>query len=449
MLVIFAISILAYLPSLANGFVDFDDPFYIVNNPFVHNLSWDNLKAIWTNDSGRPYYPLVFTVYALVYSLRGAEPAAFQAVSLLLHALNGVLGYLLVARLFRSRTVALVTGLLIGVHPIHVDAVAWASDLKDVMSATFVLLTLITYHQFTHSQKFGWYGTSLAMYALALLSKPMAALLAFLLFVVDYQQRRANRKLDILEKIPYLVLAIALGYISWHAQEAGTPARAGTDLSFYSRSNAWAAFGFYIVKLISPVRLSVLYGSGHVQWWTISATILCIGFVSMTVWMLMLSRDYGFGLAWFVLLATPILGFVPYGYVVRIAPYANHFMYLADVGLFVCAGLIVRDSLKVLNDKESRITLYAVVAAVLAVFASMTSVRCSVWNNSVSLWTDAVRYNNKPNVTIGHYRLGRALLEEGRREEARDHARLALRAHPGNTKARQLLDDLASEAREN
>ena len=391
---------------------------------------------------GLPAYVALGCFYSVIHSFRGLEASAFHAVSLLLHAVNAVLAYLLVFRLFKSRTVGLITGLLLGLHPIHVDAVAWASDLKDVMSGTFVFLTLLAYVQFTRTRRHGWYWLSLSLYALALLSKPMAALLAFLLLIVDYQQRLANRRHDVLEKVPYLLLAVILGWISYHGQTMGTAARAGTDLSFYSSSNAWSAFGFYIVKLISPARLSVLYGSEHVYWWSVSATVLCVTFVSMTVWMLMLSRDYGFGLAWFVLFATPILGFIPFGYVVRLAPYANHFMYLADVGLFVCAGLIVRDSLRVLPDRVSRITLKVISVAVLVTFAVMTWVRCSVWKDSVALWTDAIRYNTKPNATIGHYRLAQAQLEAGRRDEAIRQARLALKAHPGNTKARALLNDL-------
>jgi len=441
-LLILAITVLIYLPSLNNGFVDFDDPAYITENQRIQQLSWANVKAIWGDLQSRPYYPMVFTAYTLQYALWGENPAGFHAFSLFLHAVNAVLGYLLVWRLLRNRTAALISGLLMGTHPLHVDAVAWASDLKDVLSGTFVFLCLHAYVHYIKKGCRGCYLGAVAFYAMALFSKPMAALLPFLLLIVDYQQRRRDRRLELLEKAPFFAIAAALGYLALRAQAGAAPEPSGDVLSFYSRANAWTAIGFYLLKLTVPINLSVLYASSHPGWWMVVATSLSIAFTTATVWMLMLSRDYGFGLAWFVLLATPILGFIPFRYVVMFAPYANHFMYLADFGLFVVAGLICHDILKRLQVPADRSTFYAIVTVAFLLFGLKTALRCNVWRDSISLWRDSVRYNRAVNSTVGHERLAQALFAAGRREEALEQARLALQRHPGNNRARQLLREI-------
>ncbi len=438
---ILLLTVAVFLPAINNGFVDFDDRGYITQNPLVEDLSWNNLRTVWTDVSAKPYYPMVFTAYMLQYALWGENPEGYHAVSVLLHVLNALLAYLLVLKLFRNRTAALMTGLLTGLHPLHVDAVAWAGDLKDVLSGTFVFLCLHTYANYVQKGRRSWYLLSLVLYALALFAKPMSALLPFMLLIVDYQQRRKNRRLEVLEKVPFLVLAAMLGYVTLRTQ-VGAGGTEASAMSFYSPANAWTAIGFYLLKLTVPVNLSVQYASWHPTWWMVVATGLSIAYVTATVWMLMLSRDYGFGLAWFALLAAPILGFIPFGYVVSFAPYANHFMYLADFGLFVCAGLIAHDVLKHLSARQDRLVFYVLVVLAFTAFGSKTALRCNVWSDPVTLWRDSVRYNRAANATVGHYRLAQALRKAGDAEGARRHALLALRRFPENQDARKLLVQL-------
>lgn len=443
---IFALTVLVYLPCLRNGFVNFDDRAYIINNPLVQTLSWSHLAQIWTNLQSHPYYPIVFSTYALLHELWGANPADFHAFSVLLHALNAVLAYVMVTKLFQKRTPALITGLLVGLHPLHVDAVAWASDLKDVMSGTFLLLTVIAYLGYLRKSSRAYYGLSLALYTLALLARTMAALLPFLLLIVDYQQRRKDRRLELLEKVPFLVVAAVLGYITLRGQSTGFPE--AEALTYYSRTNAWAALGFYLMKLAAPLKLTVLYPSTAPAAWLTLAIFLSIAFVAMTVWMLMLSRDYGFGLAWFVLMAAPILGFVPFGYVTHVAPYANHFMYIADVGLFVCAGLLAHHAGRALNTRRAKAAFCGVIGVAFLLFCTKTALRCGIWQSSETLWRDSVRYNTSPNATIGHFNLARTLVEKGDRKDALADARQAVLVDPRNQAARHLEAELAGPSRQ-
>lgn len=443
-LLVAAVALMVYIPCLDNGFVDFDDRGYMTDNETVRNLTWANLKSVWTSLTAHPYYPMVFTIYMIQYALWGDNPMPYHLTSVVLHALNAALVFLLVWRLFRYRTTAVMAGLLVALHPLHVDAIAWVGALKDVISGAFVLLSLHCYLSYLRSQRRGPYVASLVLYVLAMTSKTMSALLPFLLLTIDYQQRRHNRRMELLDKLPFFGVAVILGIVALRAQ-AVFPTGTEADISFYHPANAWAALGFYLLKLTIPINLSVLYASTHPLWWMVVAIGLSIMFVTTTIWMLMLSRDYGFGLAWFVLLATPILGFIPYPYVVHVAPFGNHYMYLADVGLFVCAGLIVKDILKFMPRAQNRIAVYSLVLVVFMAFGIKTALRCNVWHDPVTLWRDSVRYNQSHNSTLGHARLARAYLQAGDPDEAERQAVLALEREPRNRQAAAVLEDVQEQ----
>lgn len=443
--ILFAVTVAVYARCLVNGFVDFEDPLNVLQNSLVTHPTLHSLWTIWADMSARPYAPPVYSVYAAIYAVFGAHPLAFHAVSVLLHATNALLVYLIVTGLLRQRIPALTAALLFALHPIHVDAVAWVSGLKDVLSGTFALLSMLAYVRYLKSRKRSTLTVSLIMYVLALLSKPIAALLPYLLLIVDYQQRRKDGSEELPEKTFFFVAAVLLGLVTWQTRGGHALELMTESVSYYSRTNAWAAIGFYVYKLLIPLKLSVLYASTHTPGWYVGTIGLSIAFVSVTCWMLMLSRDYGFGLAWFVLLATPILGFLPFGYVVSVAPFANHYMYLADVGLFVCCGLIVRDIYKRLFSTQHKAVLFAAMFIVLSLFALKTTLRCGTWHNSQTLWTDAVKYNRSPNASLGHYRLARVLAEDRDLDNALIQAQEALKLNPQYKDARSLFETLQTQ----
>ncbi len=444
---IFGLTVIAYSRCLNNGFVNYDDAGYITNNPLVQNFSWKSFCKIWDIVHTQPYYPVVFSVYMLQHALWDNNPLGYHATSVLLHAINAVLAYVLVSKLYKSHVAAVITGLLVGLHPLHVDAVARASDLKDILSSTFLFLTLLTYLKYVGNNNRLSYYLSLLLYTAALLARTMAALMPFLLLIVDYKLRRKKRRLELIDKIPFLLVAALLSSLTWHRQAAVIVSDGPSgSFSFYSVVNAWAAMGAYLIKLIAPLRLSVLYTSANAAWWLSVAIFLTIAFVTLTVWMLMLSRDYGFGLAWFVLLVTPVLGFVPFGYVVKVAPYGNQFMYFADVGAFICAGLLARDIVKRLADVKSRRVFWGVVTIAFVLFGLKTALRCGIWRSSEALWRDSIRYNRGPNSTIGHYELAKSLREKGALEEAMVQAKKAVIVYPKNFAARELVKSMEEQA---
>src|SRR5439155_9180328 len=204
----FAIFI-AFLPTLRNGFVDFDDDRALLNNLLFRGLGWSNLRWMFTTTHMGPYQPLSWLTLAVDYSIWGMWPTGYHLTSLLIHVLNGVLFYfvarelLLLSGLSRSRSSELLlclsagwSALLFAVHPLRVESVAWATERRDVLSGLFFLATVLCYLRATTvpndtSLRRRWLRVALAFYGLSLLSKAIGVTLPIVLLVLDiYPLRR-------------------------------------------------------------------------------------------------------------------------------------------------------------------------------------------------------------------------------------------------------------------
>ena len=229
-LAIFAVAAIVHSQTLAFKFLtSWDDPSYIAGNPWIRGLTWENIRFAFTTPYFANYLPLHLVSYMVDYQFWGLNPFGYRLQSLILVALNASLGFFLGRRLFRSVPLGALAALLYAVHPAHVEAIAWMSIRKDLVSTVFLLITVILYDEATRDRFRPWvYAGSAVMYLLGLLSKVSISTLPLFLFVLDLTRRwdgRAIRwKQVIATKIPYLVFAAVLVYVNNHAQvKTGSP----------------------------------------------------------------------------------------------------------------------------------------------------------------------------------------------------------------------------------
>ncbi len=137
------VTTVVFLPSLKNGFVNWDDYEYVVENPWIQSWSSEHLGAILTQGRGGNYHPLVFLSHLIEYSLWGKDPAGYHAVNLALHVVATASVFWLGILLSLSQGAALLAALWFGVHPLHVESVAWVAERKDVLCTAFYLLALL------------------------------------------------------------------------------------------------------------------------------------------------------------------------------------------------------------------------------------------------------------------------------------------------------------------
>ncbi len=335
------LTVLAFLPVLGNGFVDWDDKANFLENRSYRGLGWEQLRWMITTFHKGHYQPLSWGTLGLDYILWGVEPFGYHMTNLLLHAANAVLFYILAFRLlalalsvtageaFSLRISAAFAALVFAIHPLRVESVAWATERRDVLSALFFLLTIHLYlwangDAQSRRTRIWRLSASLAMYSLSLLSKAGGMTLPVVLLVLDvYPLRRfagqgqnwfgrAARGVW-LEKVPFLILASAAAFVALLAQyEAGaleSMERYGTLVRM-----AQASFGlvFYLWKTVVPLGLSPLYEiSPELNPWEWQFLVSGVLVVGISLALFLLRRRWPAALAvWvcYVAIVAPVLG---------------------------------------------------------------------------------------------------------------------------------------------
>src|SRR5450759_3916797 len=195
------ITAVCYWPSLFNGFFCWDDK-EVPLAPFVRLLNLDNLSKYFSTFHAGLYHPLTTLSFAIDYAIGKGSALPFHITNLLLHLANTGLIFILVRKLFRNFSMAIMVALLFGLHPLHVEAVAWITSRKDLLYVFFFLGSLITYSFYLDERnKKQFYFLSLILFLFSCLSKIQGAILPVVLFLIDYLH---NRKLfsgkSILEK---------------------------------------------------------------------------------------------------------------------------------------------------------------------------------------------------------------------------------------------------------
>src|SRR5581483_11912420 len=188
---LFAVVAGTFLPSLSNGFVNFDDDFYVTANTHVQQgLTWESIK--WTLhclERGVYWHPLTWLSHMLDCQLFGLNPWGHHLTALLIHALNTVLLFLALSRMTRAVGRSLFVAALFGLHPLHEETVAWVAERKGVLSTFFWLLTMLAYARYCEESKVQssssakamadrpkskvYYWLTLFCFTLGLMSKPM------------------------------------------------------------------------------------------------------------------------------------------------------------------------------------------------------------------------------------------------------------------------------------
>ena len=197
----------AFFPALENGFVDWDDEKTLLDNPNYRGLGWDQLRWMFTTFYMGHYQPLSWMTFGLDYLLWGIDPFGYHLTNLLLHTANAVLFYFLTLRLlslparavpgeFALQVAAGFAALVFALHPLRVESVAWVTERRDVLSAFFLLWTILCYLRATagaegDSARWRWLSAAVIVYGLSLLSKAGGITLPVVLLVLDvYPLRR-------------------------------------------------------------------------------------------------------------------------------------------------------------------------------------------------------------------------------------------------------------------
>ena len=429
-----AVIVLAlYNPAMRHPFVNYDDDRYVTENPHIRQgLTWDTFVWSLTSTEQANWHPLTWMSHALDCSLFRLNPIGHHFTSVLLHAANTMLLFLLLVWGTGKFAPSLFAAALFAVHPMNVESVVWIAERKNVLCTFFFFLTLWAYGWFARDPSWKRYLVVVFMFAAALASKPMVITLPFVLLLLDFWPLRrlassgGKYRLPRLfvEKLPLLALSAASGVVTMHAQRAGGAVRTTSEFSFGVRvSNAIYAYAMYLWKAIWPAHLAPLYPhpGNSLAIWSILAAAFALILVTLTVWKLR-SRPYLLmGWLWFLGTLVPVLGLVQVGD----AAMADRYAYIPLIGIFVAIAFGVADF-----AIERSFKFVASAAAIGAVIALMlvTHRQIGYWQSNTRLWSHALAVTR--NNFIAEDNLGGALILEGNEEEAYPHFQASARINP-------------------
>ena len=411
-LAIVAITVISLWPSLSNDFTNWDDHEYVTENPWIRAWSGENLRAIWTQSRAANYHPLVFMTHLVEHSLWGLTPRGYHAVNLALHVITTLFVFRFLAALGISRNAAALAAAWFGVHPMHVESVAWIAERKDVLCGALYMLALERYVRAARRPvpRFPW--TALAFYILALLSKPMAITWPIITVLCDWLLRRKLSRRWWIEKAVIVLPAVALITVTVlvQADKRGIQpevVRIGRNVLFACR-----AYGFYLGKLLWPARLCAFYPRSSWPHALPFPLAIAGGLAVLTAGVSLAWRRWPiavFAAGWYTVVLLPVSGVIPIGFVFA----ADRYMYLPSVAPLLLAAL----ALTALGDRfrALREGLAVLVTVSLVACATLAWQRCAVWKSGVTLWTDTVA--KAPNHLTWRM-LAMAQMEKGRLLEA-------------------------------
>lgn len=420
--VILVVTFIAYIPVLGGGWL-WDDDVHVTHNPGLRDFA--GLVRLWVSVGVTPqYYPLTHTSFWIQYQIWGAgSTLPYQLANIALHVASSLLLWLILHRL--GLKFAWLAAAIFALHPVHVESVAWVTERKNTLSGFFYLVGAVCLLRAMDRERMDWrwYAGGALAFVAALFSKTVAASLpAAMLLVLFWKQGGRLKRWQILSMIPLLAAGAGMGSLTAWMEEHHVGA-SGTEFEFSLLKRfqiAGTAAWFYVMKLLVPIRQSFIYWRWDVKSWgpawylmPLSAAIVLAGLFAMR-------KRLGAGplvaMLFFGGTVFPALGFANL-YPTRYTFVADHFQYLASIGVIVLMAAVL-----------SRAGKLAWV--ILPVLGVLTSFRAWDFRDEVALWEDTLVKN--PRAWIAHDQLGSKALEQGDFRTALEHFSLAVEIEPNH-----------------
>ena len=461
---LFAATLAVYSSANFHPFVSYDDDAYVSNNLHVREgMKWKTFTWALTATEADNWHPLTWISHALDCQLYGLNPTGPHFTNVLLHGLNVVLLFLLLAQFTGAAGRSLLVAALFAFHPINVESVAWVAERKNVLSTVFFLLALIAYGWFARTPNLKRYLLVAALFVLGLAAKPMVITLPFVFLLLDVWplqrvqgwgvlssppevRKKGKHRLQefdskksgprfavsqapfsrlVLEKLPLLVFCAGSALITMIAQQATgirTLQRFPWDLRL---ENAAYAYAMYIWKAFWPAHLAAFYphpGNTLPGWQIGLATLFLLG-VSLLVWKQRMARKYLVtGWLWYLATLVPVIGIVQVGDQAM----ADRYAYIPLIGIFI---VLVWGSSDWADSLQLSIRWRAAVAVtVLAILSFLTWRQIGYWRSDYDLWSHALQVTTEN--AMAEENLSKALAALGRPAEALPGLEKASQSNP-------------------
>lgn len=418
--ILLAAAIFAAYGQLWNAdFITYDDNVYVSNNPHVKNgLTFQNFVWAWSTFYADNWHPLTWLSHMLDAQIYGLNAGGHHLTSVLLHAANSILLFLLLIRMTKEFWPSAVVAGLFALHPQHVESVAWVSERKDVLSALFFILSVWAYAAWVenpHAKRA--YVLSIILYVAGLLAKPMLVTLPFVLLLLDYWPLRRgpiSLKRKIAEKTPFFALTVISCVVTFLAQRAGGAVVPLQARPLWDRlANVPVAYIRYVAKFFWPAHLVIPYPEVHWPAWLVALAVLLL--LGITAWvMARRSAEPWLPMGWFWFLGTlvPVIGILQVG----LQSIADRYTYIPSIGFFVMVIWTARS--------------WSVRLAPLALGACfvLTAHQTAIWKNNGTLFAHSARLS--PDNFVAYEQLGTYEASQGQTNQGLADLETSLKINP-------------------
>lgn len=431
---------LLFARALGYGFINYDDPVYLTNNPRVlAGLTWDGVVWAFTGKADY-WHPLTWLSHMLDWQLFGANATGHRAVSVAWHAANAVLAFLLCRRLTGAWWTSLISAALFVWHPLRVESVVWVTERKDVMSGFFFLLTLLAHAHYAERCKNGRpagraYGVTLALFLGGLMCKPSIVTLPLVLLALDFWplQRLSlkpaagwwrEHRCVVMEKLPFFLLSAVIAVVTVKMQIASNAFSLAVPLTD-RLGNAVVSVARYLGNIFWPVDLAFFYEHpGAWPAWTVAGALALLLVITAAAWWQRARCPWLLtGWLWFLAMLLPTLGLLQVG----LQAMADRYTYLPILGVHLAVLWTVQSV-----PFSDRLKM-GVAALAIAACAGLTWRQQGFWRDSETLYHRAIVVD--PTSAHAEAFLGFTYHETGQLEAAERHARRALELSPDNHRA--------------
>ncbi|MCB0657533.1 MAG: tetratricopeptide repeat protein [Saprospiraceae bacterium] len=436
--IIGVIGFIAFSPILQADFLNYDDELYITENAALTGF---NLPGLFSGYIGNQYSPIAMTIMALEVKLFGLDAGSLKLISILMHLFNVLLVFVFIKKLIRRDDIALLTSALFAVHTLQVESVAWlTASMKISTYSLFSLASLVTYLTFRETKKQRAYLLSVLFFVLAGLCKEQAVVLPLLLILIDYfQQRKWWKKEALVEKIPFFIVAFLIGMATMRV--AGEMRGSGDPLPYTMIDRmvfACMALFSYALKQILPIHLSTYYlypPVGEIPGYYYLTPFFVLGILGLLYYMWKNDlRLYFFGIAFFLI--NIVLTLFSQIFSVRDVIMADRYVYLSSIGFILCIIYAVAQYAN--RHSWPNKALYMGFGLYALVLSGMTWQRTHIWHDTISMFTDAIEFQNDkgyqgttPSLGLPYSNRGLAKKRLGDLEGALTDYNAAIAANPG------------------
>jgi hypothetical protein len=390
--------LVAYFPTLAAGFTNWDDDRFFTQNPLFQGPVGQYIVAAFTRVQFQAYHPLHILSYLPDRLFWPRQPLGFHALNLGLFALALMLGYFL---LRRSMAVlpALAAILLVGLHPLAVESVAWAVGRKDVLALLLVFATLLVEDREERTRTSTLAACLLA--ALACLAKTSAVVLPIVLFAWLHFAREIPARAAFRRALPFVAIAIAFAVPVPFIWRANQMIHSSRPLPFLI--DVLGTFGVYAGRVLVPANLAPVYPT-VISWQVVAGLLFTAALLAIVGWWRKLPPAGRFAVVAFVGALLPVANITPL------------YFRFADRYALIALGVLAWPLAKLLAWPRARKLVAVVLPVVLGVELWATMQLVPVWHDSLALWQHATWA--QPRAVFGYLKLGETLRAEKRFREA-------------------------------